>query len=99
MSGGGQRTVGTHPEGNEGMPLDERVIDYIAAWVTNYAGEPTGEISIPEMAEFLYQHGYELVPPDEETRFTALDYWRSVIWVTKKRLSEPDRVLRSGWRS
>jgi hypothetical protein len=51
------------------------------------------------MAEFLYQHGYELVPPDEETRFTALDYWRSVLWVTKKRLSEPDRVLRTGWRS
>lgn len=80
------------------MLPDERIIDYIAAWVTHYVGEPTGEISIPEMEEFLYQHGYELVPPDEETRFTALDYWRSVLWVTKRRLNEPDRVLRTGWR-
>ncbi|HEY7036695.1 MAG TPA: hypothetical protein VH482_35535 [Thermomicrobiales bacterium] len=85
-------------EGNGVMLPDERIIDYIAAWVTHYVGEPTGEISIPEMEEFLYQHGYELVPPDEETRFTALDYWRSVLWVTKRRLNEPDRVLRTGWR-
>ena len=77
---------------------EERVITYIAAWLEHYVGERTGEISIPEMQEFLYQHGYELVPPDEETRFTAADYWRSVLYVTKRRLDNPDRVVRTGWR-
>jgi hypothetical protein len=75
------------------------VLDYIAAWLEHYVGEPTGEISIPEMQEFLYQHGYELVPPDPEIRFTALDYWHSVLWVTKQRLRDPDRVLRTGWKA
>lgn len=76
----------------------EQVIDYIASWLEHYVGERTGEISIPEMREFLYQHGYELVPPDEETKFTADDYWQSVVWVTKNRLANPDRVLRTGWK-
>lgn len=77
---------------------DERVVDYIAAWVAHYIGEQTGEISVPEMREFLYQHGYELVPPDEETHFSAIDYWQSVVWITRRRLNQPDRVLRVGWK-
>jgi thymidylate kinase len=78
--------------------MRERVIDYIAAWVAHQIGEPTGEITIHEMQEFLYQHGYELTPPDEETTFTAADYWQSVIWVTKRRLENPDRVLKTRWK-
>ncbi len=42
--------------------MDERVIDYIAAWVTHWVGEPTGDITTAEMEEFLYQHGYVLEP-------------------------------------
>jgi len=78
---------------------DERIIDYIAAWLEHYVGMRTGEMSVPEMQEFLYQHGYELVPPDEETRFTALQYWQSVVWVTKQVLTHPDRVVRTGWKT
>lgn len=76
----------------------EEVITYIASWLAHYVGEQTGEISIPEMREFLYQHGYELVPPDEQTKFTANDYWRTVLWVAKHRLANPDRVLKTGWK-
>lgn len=79
------------------MP-DEPIIDYIAAWLEHYVGVRTGEMAVPEMQEFLYQHGYELVPPDEETRFTALQYWRSVLWVTRRTLTQPDRVIRTGWK-
>jgi hypothetical protein len=56
-------------------------------------------MSVPEMEEFLYQHGYELVPPDEETRFTAIQYWQSVRWVARQRLTEPDRIVRTGWKA
>ena len=78
--------------------MHERVIEYIAAWVVYHIGEPTGEITIDEMREFLYQHGFELTPPDEETTFTAMDYWHCVIKVTSDRLANPDRVLKIAWK-
>ncbi|MEA2530101.1 MAG: hypothetical protein QOG89_1745 [Thermomicrobiales bacterium] len=78
---------------------NERIIDYIAAWLEHFIGERAGEMSVPEMEEFLYQHGYELVPPDEETRFTAIQYWQSVRWVARQRLTEPDRIVRTGWKA
>jgi len=85
-------------EPNQPNQPSEEVITYIASWLAHYVGEQTGEISIPEMREFLYQHGYELVPPDEKTKFTASDYWRTVLWVAKHRLANPDRVLKTGWK-
>ncbi len=59
---------------------------------------PTGEITIHEMQEFLYQHGYELKPPDDETTFTAKDYWTCVIKVARDRLTNPDRVIKMDWK-
>lgn len=81
------------------MTDQDDVIAYIANWVAHQIGEPTGEITVHEMQEFLYQHGYELVPPDEETTFTAKDYWQAVRYVAKRRLAQPDRVLDMGWKS
>jgi hypothetical protein len=78
--------------------LREQVIDYIAAWVAYHVGQPTGEITLHEMQEFLYQHGYELTPPDEETTFTARDYWQAVIEVARRRLRNPDRVVGVAWK-
>lgn len=59
------------PEPLEPVQASEEVIAYIASWLEHYVGERTGEISIPEMQEFLYQHGYELIPPDEKTKFSS----------------------------
>jgi hypothetical protein len=80
------------------MVTEDQVIDYIAAWVAHHIGEPSGEITTHEMEEFLYQHGFRLEPPDEETSFTAKEYWQAVIWVTKERLKNPDRVLKTRWK-
>ena len=76
-------------------PLREQVIAYVATWVAHHIGEPTGEITIHEMREFLYQHGFELTPPDEETVFTAMDYWtndrhrRSSIFMARRGEDKP----------
>lgn len=83
---------------NSPNPIREQVIDYIAAWVAHHVGEPTGDITIHEMQEFLYQHGYELAPPDEETTFTATDYWHAVLLVTKERIRNPDRLVSVTWK-
>ena len=77
----------------------ERVIAYVAAWVAHPVGEPTGEITVHEMQEFLHQHGYELTPPDAETAFTARDYWRCVVEVARRRLENPDRVIGVAWKA
>ena len=79
-------------------PLREQVIAYVATWVAHHIGEPTGEITIHEMREFLWQHGFELTPPDEETTFTATDYWTAVLTVTKDRIRNPDRVISITWK-
>lgn len=78
--------------------MDDPVIEYIAAWVEHWVGEPTGEITVEEMAEFLHQHGYNLVPPDEETVFTAKEYWKAVVYVTRRRLANPDRLISIHWK-
>ena len=79
-------------------PLRERAIAYVADWAAHHSGEPTGRITIPEMREFLHQHGFELTPPDEETAFTATDYWTAVLTVTKDRIRNPDRVVSIAWK-
>ena len=78
--------------------VDNRIVDYVATWIAHHVGEPTGEITIHEMREFLYQHGYELVPPDEETVVTARDDWQAVVEVARQRLDNPDRVLKITWK-
>jgi len=79
-------------------PLREQVFAYIAAWVAHHVGEPTGDITVHEMREFLWQHGFELTPPDDETTFTATDYWTAVLKVAKDRIAPPDRVLSIAWK-
>lgn len=78
--------------------MEDDVLAYIANWVEHWVGEPSGEITVDEMSEFLYQHGYDLVPPDDETTFTAEQYWHAVLYVARRRLAEPDRVLRVRWK-
>ena len=78
--------------------LREQAIDYIAAWVAHHIGEPSGEITVHEMQEFLYQHGFELAPPDEETTFTATDYWTAVLRVATDRIAPSDRVISIAWK-
>ena len=74
-------------------PLRERAIAYVADWAAHHSGEPTGRITIPEMREFLHQHGFELTPPDDKTTFTATEYWHAVLKVATDRVAPPDRVL------
>jgi hypothetical protein len=78
--------------------VDECVVASIATWIAHHVGEPTGEITIPEMREFLYQHGYELVPPDEQTVVTDRDDWQAVVAVARRWLDNPDRVLEVAWK-
>jgi hypothetical protein len=80
-------------------PTSPAVMRYIASWLTDYIGEPTQEIAVPEMEEFLYQHGYSLVPPDDTTVFTPLDYWRATVWVARQAVRRSDRVVGSEWRT
>jgi hypothetical protein len=78
--------------------MDERVVASIATEIAHHVGEPTGEIMIHEMREFLDRHGYESVPPDAGTVVTARDSWRAVVEVTRRRLDTPDRVLKIAWK-